>query len=372
MLREGVNLVDRISVPSKRTITDAGQMHVPCKFARTGSQLYSAGQLGLLDEDPNAIITVWRDEKDVFDESSVASFRSAPVTIGHPKDSDGNAIKLTVDNSKDLQVGMLEGMPVRDEDTLGGVLVLTAKDAITALDEGTQELSAGYTCDIELIDDKYYQRNIQANHIAIVPKGRAGNNCRISDEALDIQDEQARLEEIAKTQFLEDAKTIMAGHKLEVVDGFTIDKAFTMLSATLVEKEKLVVDYKAASEEADIQLAKTKLELEDAVAAAKEEVVERVQTMEDARLIADMRNLGSKTTAEIKRMVVEDQMPDKDLKDKGDAYVAAMFEILGDSVKGETPMGKLLKNQDTHVTIDAIPESPAESARKRMIARHTK
>ena len=127
MLLKGIKLVDRITVPTKRTMTDAGQMHVPCKFARTGAQIYSAKQLGLVDAEEGEIITVYRDEKDVFAIDSVESFRSAPVTIGHPRDANGTSIPVTAANAKELQVGMLEGMPIRDEDTLGGVLVLSAQ-----------------------------------------------------------------------------------------------------------------------------------------------------------------------------------------------------------------------------------------------------
>jgi len=172
----GVNLTDRIKVPTQRKFTDSGQMIVPCAFARSGSQIYSAGALGLTDVKPDTPIT----------EDSVASFRSVPVTIGHPK-KDGKNISVTADNAAELQVGVLEGLPVRDENKLAGDLVIARQDAIDKIEDGTQELSAGYTCDVEMVtgDDgetSYYQRNIRANHIAIVDKGRAGSSVRIADE----------------------------------------------------------------------------------------------------------------------------------------------------------------------------------------------
>lgn len=346
----GVSLSDRISVPTKRTITDAGQMHVPCKFARTGSQLYTAGQLGLVDVDPSKLITVLRDEADVFDESSVDSFRSSPVTIGHPMDADGNKILVTADNSKELQVGMLEGMPTRDEDTLGGVLVLTAQTAIDALEDGTQELSAGYICDIEEIDGKFYQRNIRANHIAIVAKGRAGSSCRISDEAeLHLADELV----LVQTE-LTDAR----------------DKA-TKAEEALAVQVTLVDELKTASIEADAALLKANVALADAEVAAKEGVIERCEAIENARLIADMRDLGSKSVIEIKRMVVEDQSPEgKSLEGKSDAWFDAMFEILVDHSKGETPMSKVMKQQESHVVVDAKPVDPVAASRQKMIDRN--
>ena len=376
----GIVLEDRISVPTSRTMTDAGQMHVPCKFARTGTQLYSAKQLGIKDADPKAVITVHRDEVDVFDGAAVESFRSAPVTIGHPKLEDGTPILLTADNSKDLQVGMLEGMPTRDEDTLGGVLVLTAKEAIDALEDGTQELSAGYTCDIELVDGKYHQRNIRANHIAIVDKGRAGSSCRISDEALELTDEaviKLIKSEALVSDCLDKAVGFLKLAGIEVGDELNLDSALALLNSSLTEvkakllvKADLLVDSIGQVEARDLELTKTKLELTDAKLAATQGVIERCDALENARLIADMRDLGDKSVGEIKRMVVEDQMPDKDFEGKSEAYIDAMFEILVDHSKGETPMSKILKQQDAHVIVDAKPIDPVAVARQAMINRN--
>ena len=345
----GVCLEDRISVPSKRTLTDAGQMIVPCKFARTGSQLYTAGQLGLEGVDSKKVITVYRDEADVFDEKSVDTFRSSPVTVGHPRNEEGKLIQLTAENAKSLQVGMLEGMPTRDEDTLGGNLVLTAKEAIDSLEEGTQELSAGYTCDIEEVDGKFYQRNIRANHIAIVAKGRAGSSCRISDEAeVHVFDELvAAQEELAKEK-----------------------KALVSLGDELKVQTELVDELKATSESQVVEFTKLKAALADAQVAAEEGVIERCEVIENARLIADMRDLGSKPVIDIKRMVILDQMPERDLSGKSDAFIDAMFEILVDSSKGETPMGKIFKQQESHVVVDAKPVDPVAASRQKMIDRN--
>lgn len=343
-LLTGVEFTDRISVPTKRKLTDAGQMHVPCKFARTGSQLYTAKQLGLVDVDPNLVVTVWRDEADVFDATSLESFRSAPVTLGHPKNDKGAAIAITVDNAKELQVGMLEGMPLRDEDTLGGTLILTTKEAITCLDEA-QELSAGYTCDIEVVDGKYFQRNIRANHIAIVAKGRAGSACRISDEA-----------------------ELLVGDALETVK---IELADALVK---VEASRELLQVSGARvDELELEAEKSKLELADAIAAGLEEVTVRCEVIEQARLISDLRlaDIGGKSTSEIRLMVVNDQYPEKDFSKKKESFVEAMFELIADALEGgETPMGKLIKGQDTRMTVDTKPAlSAVEVSHKNMLAR---
>ena len=354
----GVQLSDRISVPTSRTINDQGQMIVPCSFARTGSQLYTAGQLGLVDEAPDKIITVYRDESEVFNADSMDSFRSAPVTIGHPKDASGKPVKVTSVNSKELQVGALEGMPTRDEDTLGGVLVLTAQEAIDTLEEGTQELSAGYTCDIKDVDGKLYQSNIRANHIAIVAKGRAGSSCRISDEALEIQDKAK--EEEDKSALVDEA--LLTDAQAQIV----------ALTDELSVQKELVTDFKESADKAELAVEAMKVELADAKVAASEGVIERCEAIEQARLIADMRDLGDKSVIEIKKMVVTDQFPDKDFANKKDSYFDAMFEILVDTSKGETPMSKILKKVDTHVTVDAKYVDPVEQSRKNMVSRQSK
>jgi hypothetical protein len=346
-----IALEDRIKVPSMRTLTDAGQMLVPCKFARTGSQLYTAKQLGLVDRKENEVITVWREAADVFDVESMDSFRSSPVTLGHPKDKDGKNLPVSSKNAKDLQVGMLEGMPVQDEDTLGGTLVLTAQDAIDALTDGTQELSAGYTCDIEDIDGKYFQRNIRANHIAIVAKGRAGSSCRISDEALEVQDAEAVKEagikvaaKLAKTKEADaEAKKVIADAAKEASK--ISDELAVQISDELAVQIKLVDELTSEVQELTSKLKIAKL-------AAEQDVTARCSAIENARLISDFRDLGDKTIEQIERMVVEDQVPEKDLTGKSEAFISAMFELLVDASRGETPMGKLIKAQgivDTEV-----------------------
>ena len=439
----GVSLSDRISVPSLRQLTDAGQMIVPCKFARTGSQLYTAGQLGIQGVNAKKVVRVFRDEADVFDNASMESFRSAPVTIGHPKDKTGAPIAVSSSNAKSLQVGMLEGMPVRDEDTLGGNLVLTDQAAIDALQSGTQELSAGYLCDMEEVDGKWFQRNIRANHIAIVDKGRAGSSCRISDEALevkledhqeapcqwDFESHDAYL--VAYRSWLEaeyneycistdaagkasgntgvvDEESIEMSKKKEVEE-LVVDKVevevlpkdeaevvevkdeaeevteevvetkeevlvadATLLADELEVQKQLVVDFKKDLEEKDLEVEAMKVMLADAKVAAEQDVIVRCDVIENARLIADMRDLGDKSIEEIRKLVVQDQYPEKDLSSKSEAYVEAMFEMLIDSANGETPMSKLMKQQSSHIVVDAKPVDKVAEARQNMIKRQAK
>jgi len=378
MLINGVILSDRIKVPSQRQLTDAGQMIVPCAFARTGTQLYTAGQLGLVDEEPNKIITVHREETEVFDEESMSSFRSAPVTLGHPKDESGKSIAVTADNAKELQVGMLEGRAYRDEDTLAGVIVLTNKEAIDELENGTQELSAGYICDIAEVEGKFYQRNIRANHIAIVDQGRAGSSCRISDEADEVIE---ALEENAKQDLndsVDAAKEISDSTYLTILAKHITDES--LLKKELADKlketdDKVVVlndeiaEIKKVLESKDKEIEEGKIKLEDAIQASNDNVIERCEVIDKARYIADLDSFGSMTIVDIKKMVIADQLPKLCLDGKDEQYVNARFDILMEEAEQETPMSRVLRdhanNQETKKHVD-----PVQVARQNMIKRN--
>lgn len=370
MLLNDINLVDRISVPTQRIITDNGQMIVPCAFARTGTQLYTAKQLGLIDREENEIIEVHREASDVFAADSMATFRSAPVTIGHPRNEKNEPIAVTVDNAKDLQVGMLEGMPKQTEDTLSGVLVLTDKVAIDALDE-ISELSAGYKCDVEVVDGKYFQRNIKANHIAIVGKGRAGSSCRISDDADEViqaMEDEAQKETIAKVEVVVDSKTpnkdavealsalLADAGEAKVLAVTALDEAAKAHELVLVAKDKEIAD--------------VKLELATAIKINDEAVVERCEVIEHARFVADMSEFGSKSIHEIRIAVLDNQRPDVSIEGKSEDYVTAMFDMMVSDSKKETPMGRLLGKQMNDAGEITPSISKVEEARNKSIKRN--
>lgn len=369
-----VNLVDRIEVPTKREFTDAGQMIVPCAFARTGSQQYSAGSLGLTSKDASEMVTVFRDEADVFDEKSMSSFRSAPVTIGHPRFADGSPKNVTSENAQELQVGTLEGTPVRDEDTLTGTLVIARQDAIDMIDGGTVELSAGYTCDLIVNDEgEIYQRNIRANHIAIVDKGRAGSSCRIADEEeMDKVILEDKVEELAEAEVVvaEVVASVVADveevkEEVVVVDELEVSKlAVATLTDELAVAQTVAAKMEAERDAAAAQVVKLQDELNDSVSSLVDVIV-------IAKDLTDISDFSGKTSNEIKHLVVADKVPEMKLDEKSDAYIEAMFDIIVDADGAETPMSKLLK-KEAAVVIDAKPVDLVKEARQKMIARQSR
>jgi len=359
-----VMITDLLNVPTKRTYTDSGQLIVPCAFARTGSQQYSAESLGLPSS--QGIVSVFRDEAEVFKDTSIETFRSVPVTIDHPT-MDGLPVAVTTKNSADLQVGFLEGLPVRDEDTLSGTLVITDQKAIDLIQEGTVQLSAGYTCDVVEKDGKYYQKNIRANHIAIVERGRAGSVCSIADS---IQTKEEIMTKVAplgtpaeETPVVVDAVEETPVEKV-VEDSPTADKATEITVDTLtVDMDILQAKYDSSL----LTIDSLKAEVKSVTDSIEDLVNERTDVISTAKDLTDKEDFSGMSVKEIKSFIVADKLS-IDLTDRSDEYVQARLDILLEDSTKETPLAEAMKPAIAPVKIeDSV--SPVEQARLNAEAR---
>ena len=143
---------------------------------RTGTQTYLAHELGL-DGDPDRPVTVYRLEEDVFAPAAMASFEGKDITRGHPPEM------LTAENQSSYSRGHLEHVRRLGENTVADLIV---KDAslVSEVENGLlREVSCGYNCSFEPYMDGYKQTHIIGNHLAIVPRGRAGRDVAIHDTA---------------------------------------------------------------------------------------------------------------------------------------------------------------------------------------------
>ena len=143
---------------------------------RTGTQTYLAHELGL-DGDPDREVTVYRLEEDVFAPAALASFEGKDITRGHPPEM------LTAENQSGYSRGHLEHVRRLGENTVADLIV---KDAslVSEVESGLlREVSCGYNCNFEPYMDGYKQTHIIGNHLAIVPRGRAGRDVAIQDTA---------------------------------------------------------------------------------------------------------------------------------------------------------------------------------------------
>lgn len=143
---------------------------------RTGTQVYSAGELGL-SGDPERPITVYRMEEDVFAPAAMASFEGKDVTRGHPPEM------LSAGNQAGYSKGHLENVRREGDNTVAD-LIIKDPALVSDVENGVlREVSCGYNCNFEPYQDGYKQTHIIGNHVAVVPKGRAGAAVAIHDQA---------------------------------------------------------------------------------------------------------------------------------------------------------------------------------------------
>jgi hypothetical protein len=173
---------------------------------------------------------------------------------------------------KDKIVGSLGTDAAFDAPYLTNSLTVTDADAIARINSGEfRDLSAGYLCDVEMIDGifdgKHYDgvmKNIRGNHVALVREGRAGHDVRVADSAMEGGENMG--ENAWKTLFFDLTKALQGGDtveeikKEEVIEESAPDMTNT---APAVESAPEVAETK--DEEPVDQLAD---ELREAMAAA--------------------------------------------------------------------------------------------------------
>lgn len=169
--------------------TDRSELRSPVKlpngFMRVDGYLSRAGIFEYRQPD-GKIRRELRPPEEVFKVDSLASFASVPITLDHPLPG-----LLTAQNAAQFAVGSV-GEPKPDGDKVRASMLITDARAIAALERGKTQVSCGYTAEVEETAGVWngerfdvIQRNIVANHVAIVDVGRAGPEVRVRmDDAL--------------------------------------------------------------------------------------------------------------------------------------------------------------------------------------------
>lgn len=157
---------------------ETGEGFLICKnvpIARTGKQIYRAADINL-DGDPDREIDVNRYEEDVFDKAAIASFEGKPVTDGHP------SVEVDPSNYQQYVKGHAQRVH-RDGDFLVADLYINDPVLIDEIKNNIKrEVSCGYMCNYVQDGNSWRQTQIRGNHVAVVPRGRAGHEVSIKDE----------------------------------------------------------------------------------------------------------------------------------------------------------------------------------------------
>lgn len=308
-----------------REYTDEGFLRVPGRVARTGIQEYLARELGL-DGDPSRVIRVYRSADEVFKPESLSTYASADVTDNHP------AGLVDADNYRSVVRGIVAGPGRQDGDFVVCDLIVKDKAAITAINAGKCELSAGYTAVYEptagVTEDgqqyDYIQRDIKINHVAIVERARAGANARVFDHNPEKHNMTHKV-------------ILDSGRSVEVQDEATallVSDTIERLNTKVADAEAKADQAQAAADAANEQLQAAVLASSDEAIAAR--VAEVTKCQEAARKVAgDGFTCDSLMPVEIKRAAMAVARPKVEWADKSVAYVEAAFDMEAEKAKDE-------------------------------------
>ena len=155
------------------------------KIARTGTQNYLAREIGL-DGMPERVLQVTRSAEDVFDPAAIASFEGKDVTNTHPSEM------IVQENQAAYSKGHAENVR-RVGDYLVADLYLKDPTLISEVKNGAMRDVSGAG---------YRQTHIRGNHIAIVPRGRAGRDVAIKDSAAELPAEKGKVKHMSKSKSL--------------------------------------------------------------------------------------------------------------------------------------------------------------------------
>lgn len=339
---------DAATVSGTRVTSD-GYLVAEAFAVRTGIQNYAGSEVGLADRD---VVRVYRPESEVRAADSLRTFSHAPITIGHPD-------KVDATNWRDLAVGEVSTEAEWDGNKIKLPLIVKDAGAIEAIQGGTRELSAGYTCQLEFADgvtpegEKYdaIQRNIRINHLAIVPRGRAGSEFRIGDGAVKWGAAPITTTSNHKETTMSDAlKPVVLGDKVahvavadaQLIEQFKTDTAKALADAAKAHEATVAAkDAEIAKLEAAKDAAEKKV-LSDA--DLDKRVADRADLISKAKtIVADVKTEGLSDAA-IRKAVVVAKLGDA-MADKSDAYIDARFDILAEDAANGDAFANTMKER---------------------------
>lgn len=147
-------------------------------IARTGWYEYLGREIGA-DDRADDIVKVYRSPEEVFSDAAMASFEGKVATDEHPPEL------VTPDNAAIYTKGTVTNVRQgsgAESDLLIADLVIYDQNLIREVQDGKREVSCGYDCYYEAMEDgTYRQKQICGNHVAVVQSGRAGDRVAIKD-----------------------------------------------------------------------------------------------------------------------------------------------------------------------------------------------
>lgn len=279
--------------------------------------------------------------EEVFSKATIESANNKPLTNEHPN------VGVNVNNFKKLSVGMTDGDAHVEDNKLVVGATITDPATIADIKSGAKrELSIGFVADVPSENGVYAgnqydaaQRHIKINHIAIVPRGRAGHGISIHDSAAFVMED-------VNTQGGTKMATMIINDQSFEVDQHVID-AQSDLKKQLSAAEALVAKLKkqlsgsedsatSAKKEADSlkgERDSLKAQLEDAKKNQMDQdavdalVSDRMALQSTAiRFVGDSFDFKGKSDRDIKVAAIKTTNDSFNDADKSDDYINAFFD----------------------------------------------
>lgn len=301
--------------------TDEGFLVAPATLTRTGLLEYL--------NDDGTIRKELRLPGDVFAQDSLASYALKPVTLDHPG-------RVSSENAKRHTVGVLSAASkAADGIHVDGQVVIYDAETIKAVESGKRQLSPGYDADLEPVPGRmhvdsagelgpagtvyeadFYQRNIRANHLAIVRVARAGASATIrldsaGNELADQEDKEIRTMKIK-----------IGSTEVDVPD--TVGAEIDRLRKDAAEAEKAKAERDVLEAQAKDRQARLDSFEKEAAEKAKAELVKQAHAV----LGGKAEELLKLDAADIKKRVIAKLSPSMKLDGKGEIYMEAAFDAL--------------------------------------------
>lgn len=294
-----INFTDRASVGRVKD-TKEGYLIATARVARVGVQEYLAKELGDVATangfDPDDVVKVYRAPDQVFHADTLASLTRVPITLGHPSEM------VDAYNYAKYNVGDVGDAYSQDGDWIVVNPMIKDAAAVKASRTTHKEISMGYTAEIvkarDGVDADFEMVDIRMNHLALVPRGRAGSQARIGDaktwgaSPVTVEDKQ-----------MTELKTVILGDKAVQVEAKDADTVAAILK-----------DHKSALDAKDAKIGELEVKLADANA----------KVLTDAQ-IADL--VKAKVKADTERAAVIAKIGDK-AKEWSDSQIEGAYLAL--------------------------------------------
>lgn len=341
---------------------DRGELQKPVRldngFLRVDAYLTRTGVFEYLNADGSSR-REYRPPAEVFHADALASLERAPVTNDHPKEGHVNS-----KNRRSVSVGTTSGVR-QDGSKVAGSLQVEDADAVADVDAGKQEVSCGYSADLDEIPgispegERYdcVQKNIRYNHVALVSRGRAGPEVRIRMDNLDAELIQSfNIAAIQELKIVE-IEIEIAGVKVKVPEttAALITKAHTDATAALdATKAKLDAAVEA--------LTVAKAAHADAVDPAKftAAVAARVALEAKAHEIVGAETVLTGTDRDVRVAVITKLAPGFTAEGRSDEYVQARYDAALEHASAATV--DAVRKTITHIPASGVHTDSADTA----------